>query len=394
MPKSKNPKHILPHVPGNKNWRARGPVPDRAVKFFYTREEADAWLDGLRQAKRDHTYIPAKLIPLFGETTAQFLASRVGGGYRPNTAAYYRAQCRHLSALAEYRLSAISVDVVEKFRDRLKAEGALSDPTINRVLTTGVAIFVDAIRLGLAVKNPFALAKRLRKGSAELKEGEEEREAATDCLEPPEIKKLLEAARPGYDRTLLLTLADTGARIGEVLALRWADLELDARRLYVQRSLSWTAAKENQPAAPVYYEPKTKAGKRCIPFPMELAVALKRWKLQATPNPHDLVFANANGQPPHPTLILRTALHPACRRAGLRQVGFHSLRHSYASRLISANTPINQISAYLGHANSAITLSTYVHFFKRGDDHSVVDRVFGSNGDFLDTSAEKNSKSA
>jgi integrase len=127
---------------------------------------------------------------------------------------------------------------------------------------------------------------------------------------------------------------------------------------------------------------------------MELAVALKRWKLQAPPNPHDLVFANADGEPVHRTLLLRTALHPALRRAGLRQVGFHSLRHSYASQLISANTPINKISAYLGHANSQITLSTYIHAFKRADDHSVVDRVFGSNGQLADSCSEKNPKSA
>ena len=93
------------------------------------------------------------------------------------------------------------------------------------------------------------------------------------------------------------------------------------------------------------------------------------------------------------SLVLRSALYPALRRGGLRQVGFHSLRHSYATALITAGVPVNQVSAYLGHADSSVTLRVYTHFFRNTDD-AAIDRVFDRSGDQLDTSAEETAKSA
>ncbi|HKN13413.1 MAG TPA: tyrosine-type recombinase/integrase [Candidatus Binatus sp.] len=392
-----NPKKVS-NVPGKKNWKARGPVPDRRVKFFETKSEAQDWLDGLRKARREGTYIPAKSIPLFGEMTAQFVASKQAG-YTPNMIAFTVAQCGHLASLADYRLNTINVDVVERFRDQLKDGGKLSSGTVNRVLTTGAGVFNLAMRRGYAVSNPFELAERLRVGSSELIDGEDRGRDANhevregEYLAPPEIRRLLDSARPGFDHTLILTAALTGARIGELLALRWTDVELDSRKIYIRRSLSWTAAAENTPARAAFYPPKTKAGERPIPIPAELATALKRWKLAGPSGELNLVFPGLSGLPVHHSVVLRGALYPALRRAGLRQVGFHSLRHSYATTLITAGTPVNQVSALLGHANSAITLAVYTHHFRNSDD-AVIDRVFGSSGHLLDTQTEKTPQSA
>ena len=143
--------------------------------------------------------------------------------------------------------------------------------------------------------NPFALAERLRVGANELIEGEEPGRDARelqpgDYLELSEIRKLLAAARPGLDHTLIMSAAFTGARIDELLALRWGDVELEAHKIYIRRSLSWTAAAENMPARAVFYPPKTKAGNRAVPIPAELATALKRWKLMCPKGELDLVF--------------------------------------------------------------------------------------------------------
>ena len=371
-----------------KNWKARGPVPDRRVKFFETKNEAQAWLDDLRKAKREGTYIPAKSVPLFGEMTKQFIASKQDG-YRPNMIGYTRAQCSHLESLAYYRLAAITVAVVESFRDKLRDGGKLNRDTVNRVLTTGAGVFNLAIRRGYAVSNPFKLAERLRVGSTELVEGEDlNREVSEDdFLNPAEIRKLLDSATPGFDHTLLLAAAFTGARINELLALRWADIDLDSRKIYVRRSLSFTLSAENAPGRPVFHSAKTKAGNRTIPIPAELVAALRRWKLACPKGELDLVFS-LSGVPLHHGSARRRALYPALKRAELRQVGFHSLRHSYATALITAGTPVNQVSAYLGHANVAITLRVYAHFFRNTDD-SVIDRVFGSTGHQMDTSISK-----
>lgn len=392
-----NPKKVS-NVRGKLNWKARGPVPDRRVKFFETKDEAKAWLDGLYKDRREGTYVPAKSVPLFGAMTEEYEVSR-REGYTPNMTAFTHAQCGHLASLADYRLNTINVEVVERFRDKLKDEGKLSRGTINRVLTTGAAVFNLAIRRHFSVMNPFELAERLRVGASELKPGEEatrdaDRELREDeVLNPAEIRKLLDSARPGFDHTLILAVAFTGARIDELLALRWGDVELDARKIYIRRSLSWTAATENTPARAVFYPPKTKAGERSIPIPAELSTALKRWKLACPKGELDLVFPNQAGLPMYRSLVLRSALYPALRRGGLRQVGFHSLRHSYATALITAGVPVNQVSAYLGHADSSVTLRVYTHFFRNTDD-AAIDRVFDRSGDQLDTSAEETAKSA
>jgi integrase len=393
MPKSKNPWNVSNGR--KKHWKARGPVPDRRVKFFETQDEAQAWLDGLRKARREGTYIPRKSIPLFGEMTAQFVASKQIG-YAVNTIAHYRSLCGHLAGLADYRLSAINVETVERFRDRLRDEGKLNLDTINRVLSTGGAVLKLAIRRGYATTNPFVLAERLRIGSSKLVDGKESKRDEVregDYLELPEIRRLLDAARPGFDHTLIMSAAFTGARIDELLALRWGDVELDSRKVYVRRSLSWTAAAENAPARPVFYGPKTRAGDRIIPIPPELASALRRWRLACPRSELDLVFPSQRGLPVRRSVVLRSALYSGLRRARLRQVGFHSLRHSYATSLITAGVPVNQVSAYLGHANSAVTLKIYVHYF-RNTDASAIDRVFGSTGHQMDTFTGENAKTA
>ncbi len=132
----------------------------------------EAWLEDLYKARREGTYVPARSIPLFGAMTEEYVASRKDG-YTPNMVAFTKAQCGHLSGLKDYRLNGINVEVVERFRDRLRDEGKLSRGTINRVLTTGAAVFNLAIRRHYAVINPFELAERLRVGSAELVPGEE-----------------------------------------------------------------------------------------------------------------------------------------------------------------------------------------------------------------------------
>ena len=123
-----------------------------------------------------------------------------------------------------------------------------------------------------------------------------------EVLDPNEVRKVLEKAEPGYYRTLFLTAYLTGMRSGELFALRWSDIELkgiDAEtgkessrgRIFVRRSLSWARVKKDDgPVRPRFFPPKTKAGVRTLPIPVELAGALRRWKLQCPQSEHDLVF--------------------------------------------------------------------------------------------------------
>jgi integrase len=187
----------------------------------------------------------------------------------------------------------------------------------------------------------------------------------------------LDAANPGFDRTVFVTAFVTGAREGELLALRWTDLELPkegAGRMYIRRSLSWAHPKGEE-GRPRFYPPKTKAGLRVIQIPGELVAALKRWRLQCPPSPDELVFPREDGQPMYRERLLRKALYPALARARLRRVTFHSLRHSCASAMIAAGAAITEVQHHLGHSNPSITLAVYSHWFKNAQSGGAVARL-------------------
>src|SRR5208282_5874438 len=181
-----------------------------------------------------------------------------------------------------------------------------------------------------------------------------------------EIKSLLQAARPGFERVLFETAYLTGAREGELLALRWSDLELPKEgpgKMAIRRSLSWASLKGEE-TRPRYFPPKTQAGRRTISIPAPLVGDLKRWKLQCPNSDEDLVFPSVEGRPVCRDALLRVNFYPALSRARLRRVTFHTLRHSCASAMIAAGAPITEVQHRLGHADPAITLRVYSHFFK------------------------------
>jgi integrase len=194
---------------------------------------------------------------------------------------------------------------------------------------------------------------------------------------------LLASAQPGFDRTLFETAYLTGAREDGRLALRWTDLELPKDgpgKLMICRSLSWAKLKV-EVTRPRFFLPKTKAGHRTISIPALLVSELKRWKLQCPPSDKHLVFPTPEGKPMCRDRLLGIAFYPTLGRARLRRVTFHSLRHSCASAMIANGAPITEVQHRLGHANPAITLLVYAHFFKCSEDSSadkMADLILGS----------------
>jgi len=161
----------------------------------------------------------------------------------------------------------------------------------------------------------------------------------------------------------------TGAREGELLALRGTDLELPKEgpgKMVIRRSLSW-ARLMGEEIHPRYFPPKTKAGRRTISIPALLVADLRRWKLRCAKSDEDFVFASSEGKPIRRDWLLRVSFYPALSRARLRRVTFHTLRHSCASAMIAAGAPVTEVQHRLGHANPAITLQVYSHFFKHSE---------------------------
>jgi integrase len=134
-------------------------------------------------------------------------------------------------------------------------------------------------------------------------------------------------------------------------------------------------------------------------MPSELVLELKKWRLACPKGEWDLVFPNKWGSAMQEPSVYEQGLRPALRRAGLRAVTLHELRHGYGSILISAGMPIKSVSVSMGHANVMMTLSTYTHLMP-GDDAALAatlsTKVFGApvrGGKFLGTSDENGPES-
>lgn len=157
----------------------------------------------------------------------------------------------------------------------------------------------------------------------------------------------------------------SGARVGELTALTWDDVDLDAGTIAIRRTVSWAKpCGTGGVAKPRFYEPKTKSSYRAIPMSSELVTALRRCKLACPPSPLNLMFPNTDGTPRHRSTIAYDGLRPALKRAGLRKITIHSLRHAFASALIAQGHPVTQVAHLLGHSSPTITLSVYAHWFR------------------------------
>jgi len=116
-------------------------------------------------------------------------------------------------------------------------------------------------------------------------------------------------------------------------------------------------------------------------MPAVLAQELKAWKLACPKGAEDLVFPNGAGNPESHGNLLSRGYYPALRRAGVRKIKFHALRHCYASLLIANGEHPKRIQALMGHSTIRITFDTYGHLIEDPEDDvadALANRVFGN----------------
>ena len=172
----------------------------------------------------------------------------------------------------------------------------------------------------------------------------------------------------------------TGMRRGELLALRWRNVDLDLAMLKVEHSLEQTKAGLR------FKSPKSTHGRRSISLPSSAVTLLNKHRREqlelrmalgmGKPDADALVFCNHHGEPISPNL-LTVLWSQAVTRHRLPRVTFHALRHTHASALIDAKLDVVKISRRLGHSSPVITLATYAHLFGDGDDGAAaaIERV-------------------
>ena len=349
----------------------RGP---RKRLFFATKKAAEKHLSETVVKVDRGEYPELTKTPTFGEAAELWYTTK------KDRRAAYVADIRStldnhlLRRVGALRIDKITVPLLEKIRTDLRAKYAA--PTVGNIIRVLGAVFRAAIRRGEVNTNPVDRMERAFTAVREMNADEDGTDRAVTpdtILSPEEIRLMLDATTSGLHRTLFTTAALTGARSGELFALRWADIEMpDARPayIYIRRTLSW-ARSQGETNRPRYYPPKTRAGIRRIPISPDLVLALKSWKLACPPSPDDLVFPTADARPLRRSNALRYGLWAALRRAGLRRVSMHSLRHSFASALISRGAAVTEVQMLLGHSSPAVTLKVYSHWFKSQDSGAV-----------------------
>jgi integrase len=350
--------------------------PRRRVRFR-TRKHAERFLAETTQRVVRGEYIEPGKVPTFAEAAERWFAPKADR--RPGYVADMRSRLdKHiLPRFGHERLDRITVAAIEKLRDDLRKDYAPA--TVRQIVQIMGGTFRAAIRRGECSMNPVERIEHSFTAARELTGndgGSDDGSISPDSiLNPEETRAMLHAVNAGVYKALFTTAALTGARSGELFALRWADIEMPkngSAYIYIRRTVTW-ARVGTEKIRPRYFPPKTRAGVRKIPIADELAAVLKVWKLQCPPTAEGLVFVAADGSPIRRSNALRCGLWSALRRAGLRRVNIHSLRHSFASALIARGAAVTEVQHLLGHASPAITLKIYSHWFSAADSGAVGD---------------------
>lgn len=365
-------------VNGKQHWRS-----------FPTREAAELYLAQAQADKaRGEFRTPEKI--RFRDYAVEWLRDYAIGNVKPSTYITYEGSLRnHLVPefgelyLGEITRKAIDAFVADwlaggpRYKERLRRGRELEqavareerrDPravrlgrepgTISNALTPFRKMLGDAVEWGYLTSNPAAGVKRPRVEHEEMQ-----------VLSAGEVRELLDGAdkkgKPhvrAEARTLVLCAVATGMRRGEVLGLRWGDVDWVGRRVWVRRSVSGRG---------VVSSPKSKGSTRAIAMPASLASALRLHRM-ASPfkGDSDFVFASSTGTPLEPRNVVRREFEPALKRAGLPRVRFHDLRHTFASLLIAQGEHPKLIAEQLGHASVQITLDRYGHLMPQSYDHA------------------------
>jgi integrase len=177
---------------------------------------------------------------------------------------------------------------------------------------------------------------------------------------------LLEAARGDRLEALYVLAVTTGMGRGELLGLKWSDVDLENTSVSVRRTLTRTDNGKRVSLG----EPKTKKSRRTIRLTPQAVQALREHlRRQLTEiellgdqySDHGLVFTTQRGTPINPSNLRQRSLAPLLKKAGLPHIRFHYLRHTCATLLLAKNVHPKFVQELLGHATIAITLDTYSH---------------------------------
>lgn len=309
----------------------------RLLKGVTKRRQADRALSTLRDEVEREALGPARtsetFASWFGREYAAILASRLAPGSIRSAGAHVQRFTDWAATNGNPTMDRIDRPAAERFVSFLIGEG-LAPGYVTRLVTTLRRAWKDAAERGLAEGNPWFGIK--------VKRGDQRQ---VPWIEPEQLAALYantnEAQRP-----LVVLLGETGLRVSEGLALRWADVNLSDRPTVHVRSGKTPSSRRTVPLSPVAVE-----------------------TLRALPRGEDeaLVFYARSG------FGVLKALRAACKRAEVPTIRVHDLRHVFASHLVQGGTPAPTVARILGHADGgALVLRLYGRWMRQDAEVAAV----------------------
>jgi integrase len=342
--------------------------------FKGTKREAQVECSRLIAAMDEGSYVEKNKL-----TIKQFLNDRLAAWeaakrIAPKSVERYRELLdgQILPHLGEKLLQKLTVKDVEDWHGTLissgrkDGKGGIAARSVGHAHRLLNRMLKEAQRFDLIVKNPTVDNESLPKV----------RQQEVQIVSEDQLPVLLEKIRGDKVEPIALLALFCGLRRGEILALKWGNVDLDRSVLRVRHSLEETRA-----GGVRFKEPKSKAGRRDVTLPDVVVGVLRRHRIEqlelraklglGRPSDDDLVFWQLNGQPIGPRHFSANVWPAAARKIGMPEITFHSLRHTHASQLIAAGVDVVTISKRLGHSSPNITLGTYAHLFATSDEKAA-----------------------
>ncbi len=339
----------ISQLPSGK-WRAQATINGRRVgTTAATHKAAQEQLRKLLSDADKGLLPPVEKLTLEAHI-ARWLADVVQHSVRASTARNYADLTRLyvVPTLGKVKLAQLQPGDVQRLYGTLLARG-LAPKTVRNVHAALRRALQQAVDWNLTPRNVAALTHPPRVARQEVA-----------ALAPEEVRTLLAAVRGDRWEALIAVALATGMRFGELLGLRWSDVDLTRHTIRVQRQLQRDGT---------FAEPKTAKGRRTIDLPASCMVVVKEHKRQQNEErllvgpawqPGDLAFCTHEGKPLLQRNVFR-AFKAILARAGLPPIPFHALRHTAATLLLVQGVHPKIVQERLGHSNIGMTLDTYSH---------------------------------
>ncbi len=295
-----------------------------------------------------------------GEYLERWLESSVKGNVSPRTYSNYQLQVRrHFTpALGRIKLKDLTPFKVQGLY-RSKLDAGLSNASVRYTHAVLHRALKQAVKWSLVPRNV-----------AEAVDPPRVRREEITPLSPEQSRAFLTMAREDRLEALYVVALTCGLRQGEILGLKWSDVDLGAKTLRVNRQLQRLRRDGDTPGRLVFAEPKN-ASRRTVPLTATAVEALKRhgkrqaeekMKIGTLYRDEDLVFASEIGTALDAQNVVNRSFKPLLERAGLPSIRFHDLRHTCATLLLAKGVHPKLVQALLGHASISMTMDLYSHW--------------------------------